>query len=221
MQVLVVEDDDFTRMLLGSTLRELGHDVVAESATVADGLESARLNRPDAAVIDLDFGRGPSGIDLAHGLRRLLPRIGIVMLTGYVEPRLLGHTRPLPSAAVYLVKRSVRDQSVLDAALTIAIDPAAARHVEALPVAASLGRRRRLSDGQVEIMRLVAEGCSNAEIAHRRHLSEPAVVKAIARLCQQLDIRTGPGANQRVLVAQSYFRLAGTPPSEASPHAEH
>jgi len=221
MDVVVVDDDDFTRMLLGSALRESSNAVVAECASVAEGLDAAREFRPDAAVVDLDFGRGPSGIDLAHGLRKMLPRIGIVMLTGYVEPRLLGHARPLPSGSVYLVKRSVSDQAILSAALTIAVDPAAAREVEALPVAASLGHRRRLSDGQVEIMRLVAEGCSNAEIARRRHLTEPAVVKAISRLCGQLGIRSAPGANQRVLIAQSYFRLAGAPTIIKGSHDEY
>lgn len=209
MRVLIVDDDGFTRMLLGSAVRELGHEVVAEEADVTGGMDAARITRPDSAIVDLDFGQGPSGIDLAHGLRHLISTIGIVILTGYADPRLLGHTGPMPAGSVYLVKRSVQDSAVLDAALRISIDPRASAYLDDLPQQEMIGLKRRVSDNQIEIMRLVADGLTNVEIAKRQHITISTVEKAIARLASQLGIETSPQVNHRVLITQAYFRFTG------------
>jgi DNA-binding NarL/FixJ family response regulator len=67
----------------------------------------------------------------------------------------------------------------------------------------------KLSDHQSDIMRLVAAGHSNVEIARRRSLTVPAVEKAVARLIRQLDLQAAPDTNQRVAIAQAYYRLTG------------
>lgn len=59
-------------------------------------------------------------------------------------------------------------------------------------------------------MRLVAEGYSNAEIARRRSLTEPAVAKAVARLVKQLELDVGDNDNVRVLITRAYYDLIGT-----------
>lgn len=204
-RVLIVEDDGFTRMLLRSQLELLGHTVVADTGTAADALDAAREHHPDVALLDLDLGRGPTGIDLAHALRDLLPSIGIVLLTSYADTRLIGDRRDLPVGSIALVKRTLEDPEQLASALRMAHDS---------PRTAESGRgatgMHRLSDGQAEILRLVANGFSNAEIARRRHLSESAVIKAVGRLVDQLDLAPGPGDNQRVLLTQAYFQLTGT-----------
>ena len=108
-RLLVVEDDGFTRMLLCSQLRELGHEVVGEAANCAEGLASAAVTRPDAVLVDLDLGSGPNGSDFAHGVRRMLPEVGILLLTTYVDVRLIGDFRPLPAGTVFMVKRALTD----------------------------------------------------------------------------------------------------------------
>lgn len=205
--MLVVEDDGFTRMLLVGQLERLGYEVVGNMGAVAEALDAARTQHPDLALLDLDLGRGPTGIDLAHGLKRMLPSIGIVLLTSYADTRLTGEHRGLPPQSVMLVKRTLDDASMLDAALRLALDPA---EQPALGGRLPGPNAPRLSDGQAEILRLVANGFSNAEIGRRRHLTESAVIKAVARLIQQLGIEPRAGDNQRVLLAQAYFELAGT-----------
>ena len=91
---------------------------------------------------------------------------------------------------------------------TLALGPQASISGTVAPSAMVGGRR--LSDNQVEIMRLVAEGFSNAEIGRRRHLTDAAVEKAIARLIKQLELQPGRNDNPRVLVTQAYFALIGS-----------
>ena len=205
ISVLVVEDDAFTRMLLRGQLEGLGYEVCGVAESVTQALEIAHAHKPQVALLDLDLGRGPTGIDLAYGLRDIDPRVGLVLLTSYVDTRLVGSSRPLPAGCGLIVKRALEDSTQLDAALTRAAhDPLGGGAVE-IPADTP-----KLSDGQVEILRLVANGFSNAEIARRRHLSESAVIKALARLIDQIGIQPGPGDNQRVLLTQAYFQLTGT-----------
>ena len=202
-RVLIAEDDGFTRMLLRGQLDSLGYDVVGDASSANEAMDIARNQHPEIALLDLDLGRGPTGIDLAYGLREMLPTIGIVLLTSYADVRLIGAQRELPVGSVALVKRMLEEPEQLDAALTMSLDiPAASQRNNAVA-------RVHLSDGQAEILRLVANGFSNAEIARRAHLSESAVIKALGRLFDQLGIEPKSGDNNRVLLTQAYFHMTG------------
>lgn len=206
MRALVVDDDDFTRVLLVRTLRGFGCSEVVDAGGAPEALALARQHRPNLAIVDLDLGPGPNGIDVAYGLRRILPTIAIAILSSYQDPRLVGSIRPMPIGAVYLAKRSVGDADTLHDTLAALVQvPLASRE----PPPRTLDAGRRLSDNQVEVMRLVAEGYSNAEIARRRSLTEAAVAKAIARLVRQLGLQATAQDNVRVLITQTYFELIG------------
>ena len=203
-RVLVVEDDGFTRMLLCSQLREQGFEVVGEASTCAEGMARVKREEPDVILVDLDLGPGPNGVDLAYGARKFLPSVGIVLLSTYVDIRLIGDFRPLPTGAVFVVKRSLTDVEALKSAIRIAVDPHLAPDLKHLLVARGLPKLR---DGQIEIMRLVACGYSNSEIANRRVLTEKAVAKAISRLIVQLGLTPAKEKNPRILITQAYFIL--------------
>ena len=206
-RVLLVDDDDFTRMTLRAVLASLDYDVIGDSATVVGAMDIARAQRPELAVIDLDLGEGPTGIDLAHGLRALVPGIGLVMLSSYADPRLIGRrTRPLPDGTQYLSKQGVGDASRLDAALARALD-----HEEGSFTSDAMA----LTDSQIEMMRLIAAGYSNAEIAKRMWITEDGVNRAVTRLVKQLGLQVSKEHNTRVLISRAYAELAGrTVPGE-------
>ena len=206
MHALVVDDDDFVRFLLVRTLRELGFASVDDGATASDAMHLASTHSPDLAFLDLDLGSGPNGIDLAYGLRKAHPAVALIILSSYVDPRLLGANREIPDGGVYLSKRDVGDVDVLKQAITQVLDAPRGRRSGA-PQTPAVGRK--LSDNQVEVMRLVAEGFSNAEIARRRQLTDAAVEKAIARLIKQLDLAPGRSDNARVLITRAYYALIG------------
>ena len=208
LRVMLVDDDPFTRMTLVATLTSLEFAVVGEVATAKEALLLAAETRPDVAVVDLDLGEGPTGLDVAHRLRELFPRIGLVVLSTYEEPRLMGFNQhPLPGDAIYLVKRTVVDPQILGKAARMSVDEDFRQGTLRVVPQNALGVT--LSDPQIDIMRLVAAGHSNAEIARRRSLTVPAVEKAIARLIKHLDLQASPDTNQRVAIAQAYFRLTG------------
>ncbi len=210
LRVLVVEDDPFTRTTLCGALRNEGVRVLADVDSAARALEAADRLRPDAALVDLELGDGPSGADFAVEVRRLMPEIGIVILTSYEDPRLAGlDIERLPTNARYVIKRDLRDASALVATLARAIE--AARGQIASPAAVQLrsrGATDHLTDAQIEIMRLVAAGLTNHEIARRRYVSEKSVERMLMRIARELDIPTDSATNRRVLMTRAYMRLS-------------
>ena len=201
--VLVVDDDDFTRTLVSTMVEAFGLDVVASASAVTEAMSLAHELQPDLAVVDLDLGEGPTGVDLAHGLRTLNASIALVMLTSYGHPTWMGQHREPPPGTRYVVKGEVKDRQILADAISSALaDP--------LANDASARRGTPLSESQWEILRLVASGFSNAEIARRRSITDDAVNRAISRLTKQLDIDAGKEGNTRVLLAQAYNRITGS-----------
>ena len=105
VRLILVEDDAFTRATLGDALAHQGFDVKARVATAAEALAAQKECDPQVAVLDLDLGIGPTGIDVAIALRSRNPKIGIIFLTTYKDPRLIESNLPsLPEGAIYLNK---------------------------------------------------------------------------------------------------------------------
>ena len=211
MSVVIVEDDSFTRLTLSSLLREMGCVVVGVAGTVVQALEVIAETQPHLVLIDLDLGEGPTGNDLAHAIRETSRDIKIVVLSTYLEPRLMGSSHaPLPDGSVFVVKRSVTGPEVLEQAFRLA---GSVPDSEGRVLAVSLGESRhilaQLSDAQVDILRMIATGYSNAEIARRLVVNERTVEKTIARLIKQLHVQADKDQNQRVVLTQIYFRLIG------------
>jgi DNA-binding NarL/FixJ family response regulator len=199
---LVVDDDGFLRALIGSLVATLGFDPVQEAASAAQAMKLAHEMPPEVAIIDLDLGEGPTGIDLAHGLRRLIPGLAIVMLTSYSDPTHAGLSRTLPAGIPYVVKSEASTTAAIAAAIELARSGMALDRETTDDVA--------LSAGQWETFRLVAAGYSNPEIARRRHLTDDAVNKSVTRLISSLGLEVSKEENVRVLIAREYFRLTGT-----------
>lgn len=157
----------------------------------------------DCALIDLNLGPGPNGIDVAHGLREEDPHVGIVIMTTYEDPRLLsGAQRALPSGALYVVKDDLRSTAQMRSAIDSAMTQASTK-------GGRTTRRLALSDTQIEILRMVAEGLTNAEIAKRRVVTERAVQTALTRILRALNFEPTEGQHSRVLLVQAYNSLTG------------
>ncbi|MFZ8910004.1 MAG: response regulator [Candidatus Nanopelagicales bacterium] len=206
-RVLLVDDDEFTRFLLVRALASFGYDEAVACDGAPAAVVAAETLRPHVAILDLDLGPGPSGIDLAHALRRKQPDLAIILLTSFEDPRLLVGSATLPSGTIYLTKRAVGNDEVLPRAMeTVLASPCADTNAR---IGKGMATPLSLSDNQVDIMRLVAEGHSNAEIGRRLHLTERGVAKAVSRLVKQLGLESGADGNVRVLITQAYFQYSG------------
>lgn len=212
LTVGIVEDEAFARTALTTSLRAHGFHVLFDADSAARAVELFRVRRPRVGVIDIHLGRGPSGVDLAHRLRRELPSLGLVFLTSFDEPRLLGTSLPaLPSGSVYLAKSSVATIRILLDAVERAATwrPGSVQPSGSHPAVSHPHGLAQLTAAQLETLRLVAAGLSNAEIARRRMVREKAVETTITRIARRLGLEPDAARNQRVHLARVYLRMLG------------
>lgn len=201
-EVLVVEDEQFTRTMLNVTLQALGCGVVGLCSTAEEAVTAVSRASVDVALLDLDLGPGPSGIDIAHALRGINPGIGIVMLTTFTDPRLHDpQERPLPQGARYVVKTQLDDPEILR---SVIIDTRQNPLKEVPRVADGMS----LTSLQVEVLRLVAMGLSNTEIATAQGVTDKAIERTVQRITEALGVSDQSG-NKRVLLTRAYSELTG------------
>ncbi len=208
-RVLVVDDDSFTRTALEGLLRNCGFGQLLTCEGVGAAMAALEVFNPQLAIVDLDLGEGPNGMDLVEALRRKLPDLGIVVLSTYASPRLLGITSSqIPAEVVYLVKSDIESAEVLLGALRHCWETDQDLNDDPAQISGKM-IPSKMSDKHIQIMRLVAHGHSNAEIADRLVVSERTVEKSISRLIKSLNLNTDKSQNQRVKITQAYFGMAG------------
>lgn len=200
----MVEDDEFTRFTLVATLKSKNFKVVAEAKNAGEAMAKARDFKPDVALLDLDLGTGPTGVDLSVALRRNYPKMGIVFLTSYKDPRLLRSSLPeLPIGSIFLVKQEINNQDILELKIKEAFMFQENNATESPKI------ESEFTDSQIETLKLLAQGLSNAEIAKRRFVTEKAIEVTIARLAKKFEIPYDTASNQRVVLAKKVFNLMG------------
>lgn len=200
----LLEDDALTRVAIAEALKSRGYKIAISAASAAEFIEAFARTPLDAVLLDLHLGEGPSGLDVANYLRSRTSILGIVFLTSFEDPRLLSSgIREFPTGSRYLTKKSVSNLEALDLEIKTSMSQASKNAVQ------RDGELMRLTDSQIETLRLVAEGLSNAEIAKRRFVTEKTVESTIARITKSLELDAVPGRNARVHMAQVYFRSRG------------
>lgn len=207
--VLIVEDEPLLRELLGSALERREFEVVT-AGSPSEARRAFRALDPDGIVMDVDLGPGPNGFDLAESLLAEETGAAVVFLTNLPDARFAGRAADdLPPGIAYLRKSAVHDIDLLartlDATMRGAVD-AQIRH-DRDPARPLSGLTHR----QIEVLRLLALGYTNARIAETRGTTEKAVEKTIARAMTVLGADAGADQNVRVALARQYAGLAGEP----------
>lgn len=205
-KVLVVEDDLLLASLVKKSLIEDGFSVeVATDAAKARRLISSF--DPDIALLDLKLGDGPTGVHLAHAIHNTRPDIGILVMTKYADARSISsQALDLPDTVGFLRKQLIAEPGQLVEAIEKVLrdSPHEVRQDKdsSLPFAS-------LPPKAQDVLRLLADGCSNQEIAKRLSLSVKSVERWIDRIYQELSIDTSASSNARVAAATRYLRESG------------
>lgn len=201
-RVLLVEDEGLLRALLEERLRDAGFDVCS-AHDAQSALAAFRDHDPDAVVTDQELGSGATGVELVSSLRKQAPWLGIVIVSNYpVAPAI---DRDALSGVAYLRKRDIADPALLVEALeTVLADGATDERfaVQPSPLAA-------LTANQVEVLRLIARGLSNQEIADLRGSTLRATEQLVRRIFDALDIPAERHKSSRVIAARMYFAATG------------
>ncbi|MBE3580423.1 MAG: response regulator transcription factor [Thermoanaerobacteraceae bacterium] len=198
IKVMLVEDHVVVREGLKALLAaEEDVVIVGEASTGEEALEVAARTDPQVVVMDLRLPR-MSGIEATRALRQAFPNLGVVVLSMYDDENTI--LRALKAGASgYVLKRAGVSQLVeairLVAQGEVYLDPAVSRRVvEGLQRTGVGGGRTaeeegpELTPGEQEILRLVAKGLTNAEIARRLFISVKTVQAHRANLMKKLGV---------------------------------
>lgn len=196
---LVAEDDAFSNAMITDFVERLGYSVMSASS---GGSAIALLDScdPDVAIIDLDLGDGPNGVDVGNAVVERSPWAAIVLLSSHSSVGMVSRTTANPTWPFFqhVVKSSVSSP----ADISDSIDRAIAGQPQA-----ALDAGIQLTLGQAELLRFVARGMSNEEIARRRGVQSGSIERMLTRLYRTLDLPNDPSRNLRVEAARKY--LAG------------
>lgn len=207
-KLLIVENDSFAGNFMSKNLDAAGFSIISLADTAPVAMKTFRETNPDCALIDIELGTGPNGIDVARAFRKLKPGIGIVFLTSIVDPRLIDlKGLELPEGSIYLSKSFVSDTTEISDSLHESIQIAKSKSIPC--IIRYPKSQMKLTNGQFELIRLIAEGHSNKEIARRKFVTLKSTENSIARLAKNLELKDTNTNSQRVLIAKRYFQMIG------------
>lgn len=185
ISVLVVDDHPMLREGVAAVL-QLQEDMrlVGEAQSGAEGVARFRELRPDVTLMDLQMP-GMNGVQAIEAIRSEAPNAKIVVLTTYEgDAQALRALRA--GAAGYLLKSSLRKELIE----TIRDVHAGRKHVSAAMAAqiAVHAVDERLSEREIAILRLVADGNQNKQIAWKLSISEETVKAHLKSIFGKLEV---------------------------------
>jgi DNA-binding NarL/FixJ family response regulator len=206
--ILVVEDDEGLRELVRVTLETYGFNAVpAQSGEIA--LEEARTVALGGAIVDVQLP-GISGYEVCRTLRNQFgAQLPIIMISGVKVDALDRVAGLLIAADDYMVKPFAPDELITRLR---AAQQRAVRAVSRRDRRTGAGGSGSLSTRELEVLQLLAQGLSQAEIADRLVLSPRTVGNHIDHVLRKLGVR-----NRGEAIAHAYREnLTGTPPHHDS-----
>ncbi|MBU6311152.1 MAG: response regulator transcription factor [Actinomycetales bacterium] len=206
--VLLVEDHPLMRALVERSLQDDGF-VVESVGTSRRAIREFEAIDPDVLVTDIDLGDRPNGVELATLLRAQAPYLGVVFLTNYTSIDAIAGSVTPPEHAAFVHKGSVEQAGQLRQAIDSALDDT----TEALVLAAKGNDDpvARLSATQLSVLKQIAEGWNNAEIAAQRGVTLRSAERLITRTFETLGVNNDDKRNARVLATRLYIRAYGVP----------
>src|SRR5215467_13122899 len=212
-RIVLADDDTLLREGLASLLSRSGFDVVGQAHDVPGLLDLVREHRPDLAIIDIRMPPGylSEGLDAAREIREQFPATGILVLSAHAEVDQAMELLAAGQRAGYLLKSRVTDvDEFVETVGRIArggsiVDPALVQELIAV-------RRRGnvlqdLTEREHDVLALMAEGRSNAGIAHQLWITEGTVEKHVRSILARMRLPETEEDHRRVLAVLAYLEL--------------
>ena len=194
-RVVLVDDHDLFRSGLRTLLEDQGVQVVAEAATGREALRQVRELAPEVVLMDLsmpDMG----GVEATREIARIAPLTRVVVLTisdrdGDILDAILA------GACGYLLKdssiedlmRGISAAAVGESLISPQIASKVLRELRAArPATRASDRLPELTDRELEVLRLIANGKDNTQIAAELHISAKTVKNHISNILMKLQI---------------------------------
>jgi DNA-binding NarL/FixJ family response regulator len=203
ISVAIVEDETRVRNQLVALISEApGFRSQGVYHSAEEALREIPRQPPDVVLMDINLG-GMSGVECTHRLKKLVPKLQIVMLTVYDDSEQIFKALEM-GASGYLLKRTPADE-ILKAVSEVHQGGAPMSSYIARQVVQSFARQTppessELTPRQAEVLELVAKGYINKEIADRLGISLETVRSYLKSIYEKLHVRS------RTEAAMKFFK---------------
>jgi FixJ family two-component response regulator len=206
-RAILVEDYLPLRTFVAEALTTAGFDVSAFENS-RDALVNFTPLGADVLITDIDLPQRPNGVELATIMHAQDQGLAIVFLTNFSEQTAFAATVTPPPHYAFLQKvyldSSERLLETIESALADTEEPVRISEKDASLL-------NTLTGAQMEVVRMLASGLTNAEIASRRGTNQRATERMIYRLFSQLGLTNDTTHNPRVVLSNLYTRSFGYP----------
>jgi DNA-binding NarL/FixJ family response regulator len=213
IRVLIGEDQTILRETYVHVLREIPNIVVLEA--VADGeaaVEAAIRLRPDVVLLDIQMPK-LTGIQAAERIRAALPHVGVVLFSHYSE-RQYAETflRSGTAGKAYLLKTTLSEPEELARAIQVVAEGGAILAPEIqdelirLASAVPNSQFSTLTQREMEVLGLMAEGYTNISIARKLSISERTVESHVNNIFGKLGLTSEASHNPRVMAVLLFLQ---------------
>jgi DNA-binding NarL/FixJ family response regulator len=210
-RVVLAEDDVLLREGLASLLERSGFEVVGRAGDASKLLSLVRALKPAFVIVDIRMPPTHSieGLDAARTIRDEFPDIGILVLSAHVEVEQAMGLLATGERIGYLLKSRITDVDEFVEAIDritkdgSVIDPEIVR--ELVGARRAHGPLDALTPREREVLGLMAEGRSNAGIAHSLWVTEGTVEKHVRSILMKLNLPEAAEDHRRVLAVLKYL----------------
>ncbi|GLX02428.1 response regulator transcription factor [Microtetraspora sp. NBRC 16547] len=211
MRIVLADDDVLLREGLASLLERSGFEVVGQAGDAEELLVLVREHRPDLAIVDIRMPptHTTEGLDAARVIREEFPQMGILLLSAHVEVDQAMELLAAGHRVGYLLKSRVT--GVADFVETLERIAHGGSVVDPSLVAELITARRRhdplelLTQREREVLALMAEGRSNAGIAHKLWITEGTVEKHVRSIMARMQLPETEDDHRRVLAVITFL----------------
>jgi DNA-binding NarL/FixJ family response regulator len=195
LRILLVDDHDLFRTGLRNLLEEQGLQIVGEAATGKDAIRVVREVAPDIVVMDLNMP-GMSGVEATREITSFAPLTRVVVLTisdqdeDVMDAIVAGACGYLVNdSSIQELIRGIKAAAVGESLISPPIAAKVLQRVRAVTL--DMGAqtiRAELSERELEVLRLIANGKDNSQIAEALHISPKTVKNHISNILMKLQI---------------------------------
>ena len=196
IRVLLVDDHDLFRTGLRNLLEEQGVDVVAEAGTGIDAVGLVRELAPEVVVMDLNMP-GISGVEATRQISTIAPLTRVLVLTisdqdaDVIDAIMAGACGYLlKDASIQELMRGISAAAVGESLISPHVAAKVLQRVRSTSSQPDIEQtiRSELSEREIDVLKLIASGKENAEIAAELHISPKTVKNHISNILMKLQI---------------------------------